>query len=152
MNMKVHYMHEKQDWRTPKWLLDSLTNEFGELFDPCPVNPKFDGLKTEWRSPAYCNPPYGKEISKWLQHGFLQWNFGRLDIVVFLLPARTDTRWFHNYAPLATEIIFFKGRLKFCVNESYDAKDSAPFPSMLLIFSHVRFSPKVRFENCMVIE
>jgi site-specific DNA-methyltransferase (adenine-specific) len=73
---------------------------------------------------VFCNPPYGPEIRKWIERGF------EAELAVYLVPARTDTRWFHDLViPRAAEIRFIKGRLKFG-----DAENAAPFPSMLVIF------------------
>lgn len=75
----------------------------------------------------FCNPPYS-QIEKWVAKAFYE---GRKDdtIVVLLIPSRTDTRYFHNYIMHRSEIRFIKGRLKFG-----DQKNSAPFPSMVVIF------------------
>jgi hypothetical protein len=82
-------------------------------------------LFTSWRGKrVFCNPPYGPGIEDWLKRGL------EAEIAVYLIPARTDTRWFHNIViPMAREIRFIKGRLKFG-----DAVNSAPFPSMVVIF------------------
>jgi len=75
---------------------------------------------------VYCNCPYGREISKWVKKAYEENKKGVF--VVMLLPARTDTKWFHDYIYNQHEIRFIKGRLKF-----NDGKQSAPFPSMLVI-------------------
>lgn len=75
----------------------------------------------------YVNPPYGRELPLWIEKGFEQWREGKT--VVFLIPSRTDTRWWHNYCMQASEIRFIKGRLKFD-----DQANSAPFPSAIVIF------------------
>jgi site-specific DNA-methyltransferase (adenine-specific) len=76
------------------------------------------------------NPPYGREIGKWVAKAYTE-NLVNNTFIVALLPARTDTKWFHDwiYKKGNTEIIFIKGRLKF-----NDGKQSAPFPSMIVIF------------------
>ena len=79
----------------------------------------------------FCNPPYGREISKWVEKAYLE-NKNNNTFVVMLLPARTDTKWFHDYIYNKHEIIFIKGRLKF-----NDGKQPAPFPSMLVIMKEV---------------
>jgi DNA N-6-adenine-methyltransferase Dam len=73
------------------------------------------------------NPPYGRQITKWVRKAFEEARTNA-QLVVCLLPARTDTRWWHAYC-LKGEILFIRGRLKFG-----DAKNSAPFPSVLVIF------------------
>ena len=127
MNTKVMFRALKQDWRTPKKLYDELDKEFNFDFDPCPPNPKQNGLIIEWGKRNYVNPPYS-DVSKWIRKGVAESLKGKL--VVFLTASRTDTRWFHDYAlKYAKEIRFIKGRLKF---SGY--KNSAPFPSCVIIF------------------
>ena len=76
---------------------------------------------------VFCNPPYSK-IGDWVAKCFYEAQQDNT-IVVMLIPARTDTRYFHNYILNRSEIRFLKGRLKFG-----DSKNSAPFPSMVVIF------------------
>lgn len=116
---------------TPAAVYAALDKEFHFNFDPCPLDGEGDGLATlfcEWKGKrVFCNPPYGPGIGDWLKRGM------EAEIAVFLLPARTDTRWFHSLAlPHASEIRFLKGRLKFG-----EAKNSAPFPSMVVIFNRI---------------
>ena len=115
------------DWRTPKALYQVLDAEFSFDFDPCPVKPNFNGLESKWGTTNFVNPPYGRDIRKWIQKGYEESLEGKL--VVFLLPSRTDTRWWHEYVMKADEIRFIRGRLKFD-----DQKNSAPFPSAIAIF------------------
>jgi len=124
---KVHYSSVRSDWRTPRAFYLGLNQEFHFTFDPCPSNPAFDGLKRSWGKRNFVNPPYGREIGKWLKKGYEESLKGKL--VVFLIPSRTDTRWWHDYVMKADEIRFIKGRLKF-----EGAKYSAPFPSCIAIF------------------
>ena len=118
-------------WSTPEDLYTALDREFGFTLDPCPLDGSVDGLSPFciWAGQrAFCNPPYGRQIRKWLERAF------EADIAVYLLPARTDTRWFHEIVlPHATEIRFVRGRLKFG-----HAKDRAPFPSVILVFDNRR--------------
>ena len=76
---------------------------------------------------VFCNPPYGRELPKWVKKCYEEFKQGAT--VVMLVPARTDTKWFHDYIYHEAEIRFIKGRLKFG-----DGKQSAPFPSMIAIF------------------
>ncbi len=115
-------------WNTPPELYEELDLEFHFDFDPCPSIPSFDGLSVPWGKSNYVNPPYGREIGKWLAKGFNEAHLGKR--VVFLLPSRTDTRWWHDYVMKADEIRFIKGRLKFS-----NHKNSAPFPSAIVIFN-----------------
>jgi site-specific DNA-methyltransferase (adenine-specific) len=125
--MSVHFSSQRMNWKTPKKFYEELNKEFHFDFDPCPTNPTFDGLNVSWGVVSFCNPPYGRELPKWIEKGFNEYQQGKT--VVFLIPSRTDTRWWHNYCMRAQEIRFIKGRLKFD-----DQKNSAPFPSCLIIF------------------
>ena len=120
------------DWKTPRALYQGLDAEFHFDYDPCPTKPRIDGLKSEWENVNFVNPPYGKEITKWIQKGY-QENLKK-KTVVFLLPSRTDTRWWHDYVMKADEIRFIRGRLKFD-----DQKNSAPFPSAIVVFRQKKY-------------
>jgi len=115
------------DWKTPRTLYQALEAEFNFDFDPCPVKANFNGLETDWGSVNFVNPPYGRHITKWIQKGYEQYLKGKT--VVFLIPSRTDTRWWHDYILNADEIRFIRGRLKFD-----DQKNPAPFPSAIVVF------------------
>ena len=112
-------------WSTPKETYDALDKEFHFNDDPCPIGGG-GGLDREWGNSTFCNPPYS-EIGKWLAKGFEEWKKGKT--IVFLIPSRTDTKFWHSYCMNATEIRFIKGRLKFG-----GSKNSAPFPSAIVIF------------------
>lgn len=124
-------------YSTPDWLFESLKNEFQFTIDAAadPENAKCDkyftasddGLLQHWDGVVWCNPPYGRQISLWVHKAFLETGNGVT--TVLLLPARTDTKWFHDFVLNNAEIRFIKGRLKFG-GEKYNA----PFPSMLVIF------------------
>ena len=123
----VHFSSLCLTWQTPKATYNTLNTEFSFDFDPCPHKPTFDGLSIDWGRCNFVNPPYGRQIVKWIKKGYEEYLKGKT--VVFLVPSRTDTRWWHNYIMNATEIRFIKGRLKFG-----NAKNSAPFPSCVAIF------------------
>lgn len=125
------------DWATPIRFYEELNNEFNFTLDPCAsdINHKCEkyytkndnGLIKDWTGErVFCNPPYGKEISKWVEKAYQENQKGVF--VVMLIPARTDTKYFHKYIYNQHEIRFIKGRLKF-----NDSKQSAPFPSMVVI-------------------
>lgn len=124
-------------WETPQDLFDKLNAEFHFDLDVCalPENakcekyytPEDDGLLQPWNGVCWCNPPYGRTIGKWIQKAYETFAGG--GTVVMLLPARTDTKWFHEYIYNKAEIRFIKGRLKFG-----NSKNSAPFPSMVVVF------------------
>ena len=113
-------------WATPKWLYEELNKEFHFDFDPCPLNGN-GGLDIKWGKHNYINPPYGRKITDWIAKAYQETQRGAL--CVLLIPSRTDTRWWHDYIMKADEIRFIKGRLKFG-----DNKNSAPFPSCIVIF------------------
>lgn len=138
-NMSVHYSSKTDDWATPQDFFDQLDNEFHFTLDPCADEQnhkceKFytkeqNGLSQDWGgNTVFCNPPYGREISKWVKYSYEQ-SRKENTIVVMLVPSRTDTRWFHNYIYGKAEIRFVKGRLKFG-----GATTGAPFPSMVVIY------------------
>ena len=99
---------------------------------------KENGLEKTWKDEVvFCNPPYGREISKWVKKCYLE-NLLNNTLIVLLIPARPDTLYFHEYIynKPYVDIIFIKGRLKFEINGV--AQNSAPFPSMLVIFNKKR--------------
>ena len=115
-------------WATPKWLYEELDKEFHFDLDPCPLFDKENsGLRIEWNGIVYVNPPYGRGIGEWIKKGYASAQSG--STVIMLLPSRTDTRWWFDYVMKADEIRFIKGRLKFG-----ESKNSAPFPSCIVIF------------------
>lgn len=114
-------------WATPEGVYKELDAEFHFNDDPCPLEPSTDGLTRSWGSRTFCNPPYGRDITRWLDKAFMESQAGK--VVVCLIPSRTDTRWWHEYVMKATEIRFVKGRLKFG-----GAKNGAPFPSAIVVF------------------
>lgn len=132
------YSSASVEWSTPQAIFDKLNDEFHFTLDAAatPENAKCeryytkaeDGLKMPWGGVVWCNPPYGREIGLWVKKAYesAHENGG---VVVMLIPARTDTKWFHDYVLHRAEIRFIAGRLKFG-----GAKNSAPFPSMVVIF------------------
>lgn len=134
--MNVHFSSKNNEWATPQDFFDKLDKEFNFNLDPCATtanhkcqmwfNREEDGLSKSWDNlRVFCNPPYGREIGKWVKKA----SEARGGIVVMLIPARTDTKYFHEYIYNKTEIRFIKGRLKF---DGY--KSCAPFPSCIVIF------------------
>lgn len=131
---KVLYSSANEVWETPQDLFDSLDAEFHFDIDVCalPSNakcdhfftPDQDGLKQKREGVCWMNPPYGRKIGAWMEKAL-----SAQTTVVCLVPARTDTKWWHKYAMKASEIRFVKGRLKFG-----DSKNSAPFPSAIIVF------------------
>lgn len=126
-------------WATPQAFYDELNKEFRFTLDPCatPENAKCnlfytieeDGLKQDWGGhTVFCNPPYGKKIKDWVRKCYEESKKPNT-AVVMLIPARTDTSYFHEYIYNKSEIRFIRGRLKFG-----DAKNAAPFPSMVVVY------------------
>lgn len=136
MKTDVIFSSKTDMWETPQPLFDELDREFHFTLDACAVlenakcqhyfTPEVDGLKQDWsrEKAVYMNPPYGRVIGKWVKKAAES-----ATTVVCLLPARTDTTWFHDYIYGKAEIRFLRGRLKFG-----QAKNGAPFPSMVVIF------------------
>ena len=114
-------------WETPPELYNYLDSLYTFDFDPCPVNPTFDGLTATWGKCNYVNPPYGKTISAWLERAYNESLDGNKSVL--LIPARTDTKWWHDYVMKSTHVWLIKGRIKFV-----GAKNSAPFPSAIVVF------------------
>ena len=115
-------------WTTPAGLYIELDKEFHFNDDPCPLKPEWDGLQRPWGTASFVNPPYGREIVKWIRKAWREAEYSDKTIVC-LIPSRTDTRWWHDWVMKAHEIRFLRGRLKFG-----DATNSAPFPSAIAIF------------------
>lgn len=124
-------------WETPQDFFDRLDAEFHFDLDVCalPENakckryftPTQDGLLQDWRGVCWMNPPYGRKIGLWVRKAYETAVSGG-GTVVCLLPARTDTAWWHDYA-MKGEVRFIRGRLKFG-----GSKNSAPFPSAVVVF------------------
>jgi len=138
MNAAVMFSSATPEWETPQELFDALNEEFHFTLDPCSTDEnakcakhytkKQDGLAQDWTGETvFCNPPYGREMPKWIRKCYEHMTSG--GTAVMLIPARTDTRAFHEYIYGKAEIRFIKGRLKFG-----GCKNSAPFPSMIVVF------------------
>jgi site-specific DNA-methyltransferase (adenine-specific) len=132
MISKVLFSSLSPHWNTPGFLYVQLKGEFHFNDDPCPSGGIF-GLDRSWGTSTFCNPPYGRRIGEWIEKGIAEWRQGKM--IVFLLPARTDTKWFHNLVlPNANEIRFIRGRLRFIGQDGRSGR--APFPSMIIVFRH----------------
>ena len=131
---RVLFSSKNENWETPIQFFQALDDEFHFDLDVCalPENakctryytPEDDGLTQPWNGTCWCNPPYGRKIAAWVKKAAESGT-----TVVMLLPARTDTKWFHEYIYGKAEVRFIRGRLKFG-----GAVNSAPFPSMVVIF------------------
>lgn len=137
MNTKVMFSSHDCEWETPPDLFNKLNAIYHFTLDVCATceNAKCesyftrseDGLQQEWQGVCWMNPPYGREIGKWVKKAYDAALHGAT--VVCLLPARTDTAWWHDYC-MKGRTHFIRGRLKFggCGN-------AAPFPSAIVVFS-----------------
>ena len=133
---KTMFSSKTDMWATFKGYFDSLNKVHNYEVDVCATakNAKCsiyyteeqDGLKQKWQGSCWCNPPYGRQIGLWMEKDYKSSRWGAF--VVCLVPARPDTRWWHDWA-VKGDIEFIKGRLKFG-----DAKNSAPFPSALITY------------------
>ena len=138
MVSRAVFSSENVNWKTPKYVYDYLDDEFEFTFDPCPTW-KFNiqlwnGLEIEWSDMNFVNPPYSRStIALWIKKGIEEQK--KKHYSVFLIPSRTDVKWFYKMFEYATEIRFVVGRIKFV-----GAKSSAPFPSMIVFFG-----PKQKF-------
>ena len=125
------------EWETPQEFFDILNRVFRFDIDVCATKkntkckrfftPEINGLAQDWIGTVWCNPPYDREIERWLNKA--QQSYDQGATVVMLLPAKTDTKWIHKYVFGRAQVMFLKGRLKFG-----NIDNSAPFPSMLAIW------------------
>lgn len=134
---RVHFQSDDHTWETPFELFRRLDDEFGFELDVCALpetakcaryfTPTDDGLAQSWDGRVcWMNPPYGRAISDWMRKAYEESLLG--STVVCLVPARTDTEWWHQYA-MRGEIRYLRGRVRFG-----EATSSAPFPSAIVIF------------------
>lgn len=132
-------------WCTPQEFFDDLNKEFNFVLDPAATEttakckhyftPETDGLSQDWNfgGSVFCNPPYGRKIGKWVEKAYKE----ALKIkypVVLLIPARTDTAYFHDFIYGKSEIRFIRGRIHF-TDESGNTANCAPFPSMIVVYN-----------------
>ncbi len=136
------FSSKSDDWETPQWLFDRLNWIFNFQLDACASEKNHkcdeyftiedDGLQKSWGGQrTWCNPPYGRQISKWVAKA-AETVKDNNSLVVMLLPARTETAWYHDYIsnnPQA-HTIFLRGRIKFG-----NSPNNAPFPSMIVVFA-----------------
>ena len=138
--MQVHFSSKTDMWATPQEFFDKYNNKYKFSTDVCATAenakcPYFftveqDGLKQDWVGSCWMNPPYGRQIKLWVKKAYESSLNGAT--VVCLLPARTDTSWWHDYCSKGS-VEFIRGRLKFG-----GSKNSAPFPSAVVVFSGER--------------
>jgi len=135
--MSVHFSSKSDNWSTPDYLFKKYNDLYDFNLDVCASSEnakcsiyftkEIDGIKQDWvQYRCWMNPPYGREIGSWMKKAYEASLNGAL--VVCLVPARTDTAWWHDYA-MRGEIEFIRGRVKFGGH-----KNNAPFPSAIIIF------------------
>lgn len=136
---------KKMDYCTPQDFFDKLNEEFHFTLDAAATDksakcrsyytPETDGLNNPWnqtRGAVFCNPPYGRELGKWVRKAYEESKSGTT--IVLLIPSRTDTSYFHDYIYGKAEIRFLRGRLRFA-DETGKPYDPAPFPSMIVVYN-----------------
>ena len=139
MNTDVMFSSATGEWETPQDLFDFLDGLFEFTLDAAASDgnakcaryftKEDDALVQEWNGRVWVNPPYGREIGGFVEKGAMS---SKAEVVVMLLPCRTDTAWWHKHVMVvAKEVWLIRGRLKFG-----GAKNSAPFPSCVVVFNH----------------
>jgi len=137
MNQSLMFSSATDMWSTPHDFFETVNKVFHFDIDVCAsadnakcsrfYTQEDDGLAQQWFGTCWMNPPYGRGIAAWVSKAY--WSAKQNGAtVVCLLPARTDTRWWHDFCAKG-EVVFLKGRLKFG-----GAKNGAPFPSALCVF------------------
>jgi|TARA_Y100000310_G_scaffold334537_1_gene414556 site-specific DNA-methyltransferase (adenine-specific) len=139
---QVMFSSKSKEWGTPQHFFDKLNKRFGPFtLDPCANSSNYkvvkhftadeNGLEQDWGGHVvFMNPPYGRGIKEWIKKAYEE-SRKEDTTVVMLIPARTDTRYWHDYVMKANDLYFVKGRLKFGNGEN-----SAPFPSAVVVFEN----------------
>lgn len=141
LKLAVHFSSATDGHETPQAFFNAVSDVYGPFdIDVCATRenakcskfytPEQDGISQGWHGRIWCNPPYGRDIGRWTDRAVMATqNTRAAQIVVMLLPARTDTRWWHEWVQPFAQVEFLKGRLRFG-----GAKNSAPFPSCLAVY------------------
>lgn len=140
MNTDLHFSSQTNEWATPQDFFDRLNTFYLFTLDPCATSENAkcarffteaeDGFMQPWAPErVFMNPPYGRAIGKWVKKAYEESLRGAT--VVCLIPARTDTKWFHSFIwGKAANIVFVQGRIKFGGHSN-----AAPFPSMVVTYA-----------------
>jgi phage N-6-adenine-methyltransferase len=143
--MSVHFMSERQDWGTPPSFLKYLKDEMYWVPDldaaaskenakaPAFFDVEMNGLEQRWFGNVWLNPPFGRDLPKWIGKCIDEIDQGRVESIVALVPARTETVWAHDAFNTCSTVFFIKGRFDFRYHKATKAAN-APFPSMLLVW------------------
>ena len=142
---EIMFSSNSNEWATPQAFFDKLDARHHFTLDPCATKEnakckKFytiaeNGLLQDWGGECvFCNPPYGRGIAKWVEKAYNETRKPNTKVVM-LIPARTDTSYWHEWIfPHATHIDFVRGRIKFG-----NSKNSAPFPSAVVEFQNTDY-------------
>jgi len=135
------------DWETPADFFSMLDTEFHFTLDVCASAsnskcPRFfstddNGLSQSWSGVCWMNPPYGREIGEWVRKAYEESQRGAT--VVCLIPARTDTAYWHDYVMRSSEVRLVRGRLHF--GGKADKGHNAPFPCAVVVFRWGSYTP-----------
>ena len=141
MNTDLMFSSKTDMWETPQDFFDKLNDEFHFTLDACATSENAkcarfytkeqDGLAQPWDGVVWCNPPYCRQTGKWVEKAYNESKCGAT--VVMLIPCRPDVSYFHDFILGKAEVRFVRGRLKFG-----GSKNSAPFPSMVVVFGEGR--------------
>lgn len=151
MNIDVMFSSETDKWDTPADLVADLATVFDWDCDVCAsrrnvcefiFDEKSDGLRQDWLGLCWMNPPYGRNIGEWMAKAADEPKIQHNTVVVCLVPARTDTRWWQLNVPNASLVVFIRGRLKFG-----DATNSAPFPSAFVVFGEINEAQRAKLAS-----
>jgi phage N-6-adenine-methyltransferase len=144
MNTEVMFSSKSCEHGTPDDFYEKLDAQYHFELDPCSTHENAkckrhftveeNGLALPWYGMVFMNPPYGRQIVKWMSKAYYESRSGNAPVVVCLVPARTDTAWWHDYVEAPKErgeatVKFIRGRLKFKGNDH-----PAPFPSALVVY------------------
>ena len=151
--LSVHFSSATDEWSTPAELVAELAHAFGPFdLDPAATAenakaPRYftradDGLAHPWTGRVFLNPPYGRAVGAWLAKAAAAAREGTAELVVCLVPARTDTAWWHTAIAEGAEIEYLRGRVRFG-----GADSAAPFPSALLVFRRDERATKSALER-----
>lgn len=142
------YSSDKMCWPTPEYLFSALHKEFDFDLDPCAShgNAKCatyftesdDGLSQDWSGRVFMNPPYGRSIAAWVSKARHEVESGNAELVVCLVPVRSDSKWWHDNCMKAHEIRLMDQRIEFM-----GSTNKAPFPTCLVIFKSVEGPTKL---------
>ena len=143
---EVMFSSKSNEWATPQSFFDKLNEMYGPFtLDAAASDKNYkvdtyltvddDALSADWSgNTVFLNPPYGRGLKEWIRKSY-QEGQKQDTTVVMLIPARTDTKYWHDYVMKADEIRFVRGRIKFG-----DETNSAPFPSAVVVFRRTNFN------------